>query len=152
VLVHWSGDEVNSICRTLTCSNDHRKRVVWLVEHRGDLLDPTSLGLADLKLLMQHRGFRDLLALTRAWRLANGESLDAHTEIVKRVRAIPADEIAPAPLVDGEDLIELGLVPGPTFKLILDQVYRAQLEGKVTAKDEAVTLARAYSAGASESR
>ena len=48
------------------------------------------------------------------------------------------DGIAPDPLVDGDDLIEAGLRPGPRFKEILDSVYDAQLEGRVRDLAEAL--------------
>ena len=143
LLIHWPGEQVNRICRDLACSNELRKRVVWLVEHRDTLLDADALGLADLKLLMAQPEFDDLLTLTRAWLEVTDQSLGPYDRIVERVRAIPPDEVAPAPFIDGEDLIGLGLCPGPIFKRVLDHVYRAQLEGTVANKYEAMALARA---------
>ena len=49
--------------------------------------------------------------------------------------------LCPDPFVAGEDLIALGLDPGPRFKAILDAVYDAQLEGRVASKPEAIELA-----------
>ena len=46
--------------------------------------------------------------------------------------------IAPDPLLDGDDLIEAGLRPGPRFKGILDSVYDAQLEGRVRDRPQAL--------------
>ena len=48
----------------------------------------------------------------------------------------------PPPLITGEDLIALGLKPGPHFKEILDTVRDAQLDGDVHTKQEAMELAR----------
>lgn len=39
--------------------------------------------------------------------------------------------IAPIPLVTGDDLTAMGMKPGPAYRRILDEVYDAQLEGKV---------------------
>ena len=142
LLIHWSVKEVNRICRDLTCSNGLRRRVAWLVEHADALTDPDALGLADLKLLMQRPAFGDLLTLTRARLEASDRPLTAYERVLERVGAIPPDEVAPPPLIDGQALIEMGLSPGPIFKRVLDRVYRAQLEGEVTSKDEAAALAR----------
>ncbi len=46
--------------------------------------------------------------------------------------------LPPDPLLDGDDLIEAGLRPGPRFKGILDSVYDAQLEGRVRDRSEAL--------------
>ena len=60
------------------------------------------------------------------------------------VASLGADGIGltPPPLVSGEDLIAMGLTPGPRFKAILDQVYDAQLEGMVKNLGQGRELAR----------
>jgi poly(A) polymerase len=50
-------------------------------------------------------------------------------------------DVAPAPLITGDDLTAAGLKPGPTFKRILEAVYDAQLEGRVTDREAAMNLA-----------
>ena len=44
----------------------------------------------------------------------------------------------PPPLVRGEDLIALGLKPGPKFGEILEAVETRQLEGALKNRDEAL--------------
>jgi hypothetical protein len=51
-------------------------------------------------------------------------------------------EIAPPPLLTGDDLVSLGLPPGPAFKTILDTVYDAQLEGRLAGRQAAMQMAR----------
>jgi tRNA nucleotidyltransferase (CCA-adding enzyme) len=41
-------------------------------------------------------------------------------------------------LVQGRDLIDLGLEPSPQFKTIIDEVYELQLEGSVSTREEAL--------------
>jgi tRNA nucleotidyltransferase (CCA-adding enzyme) len=41
-------------------------------------------------------------------------------------------------LVQGRDLIDLGLEPSPQFKTIIDKVYELQLEGSVSTREEAL--------------
>lgn len=55
--------------------------------------------------------------------------------------ALQGTEVAPPPLITGDDLKALGLPPGPRFKRILDEVYDAQLEGAITTRSEAELLA-----------
>ena len=47
-------------------------------------------------------------------------------------------------LLQGRDLIALGLEPSPQFKEILDVVYGEQIEGKIVSKDEAVAFVKVY--------
>jgi hypothetical protein len=42
------------------------------------------------------------------------------------------------PLVTGDDLIRLGLVPGPRFREILEEIKEKQAEGTITNRDEAL--------------
>ena len=52
-----------------------------------------------------------------------------------------AGDVAPQPLITGNDLLAAGLKPGPVFKRVLDAVYDEQLEGRVTTKERALELA-----------
>jgi poly(A) polymerase len=49
-------------------------------------------------------------------------------------------------LLNGHDLIGLGLKPGPKFRRILTAVEEAQWEGAVKSREEALNLARALAA------
>jgi poly(A) polymerase len=53
--------------------------------------------------------------------------------------------IDPVSCVNGADLQQIGLLPGPRFKKLLEQVYDAQLEGRVRGKAEGLELARRLS-------
>ena len=50
-------------------------------------------------------------------------------------------DVAPPPLVTGDDLIAAGLRPGPAFKAALDAAYDAQLEDRVLTKEAALEVA-----------
>lgn len=50
-------------------------------------------------------------------------------------------DYAPPPLIDGDVLTSLGLQPGPIFKRILNELYDAQLEGRVTDREGATAMA-----------
>ncbi len=64
--------------------------------------------------------------------------------VAEEAAALAADSIglAPTPWVLGDDLIAMGMKPGPSFKRILDEVYDAQLEGKITTPEAGRELAR----------
>ncbi len=51
----------------------------------------------------------------------------------------------PEPLVTGDDLVGIGLEPGPRFKALLERLLDAQLEGRTRTKAEAMELARSLS-------
>ncbi len=44
-------------------------------------------------------------------------------------RAYEKQGVSPEPLIDGNDLLNLGMKPGPTVGRLLHEAYDAQLEG-----------------------
>jgi poly(A) polymerase len=56
--------------------------------------------------------------------------------------------LAPVPMVTGDDLVALGLRPGPAFKRALEEAYDAQLEGRVADRAAAVEMAKRTAGGA----
>jgi tRNA nucleotidyltransferase (CCA-adding enzyme) len=62
--------------------------------------------------------------------------------LLERARALAVERGKAPALVQGRDLIELGLAPGPAFGPLLEACYEAQLDGKITSRDEGLELAR----------
>jgi tRNA nucleotidyltransferase (CCA-adding enzyme) len=61
---------------------------------------------------------------------------------LERARALGVEHKAPAPLLMGRHLLELGMPPGPRMGEVLKAVYELQLDGGVTTLEEAVAEAR----------
>ncbi len=76
----------------------------------------------------------------------NGEKIGA---LKKRIDELNGMDVAPPPLISGDDLEAAGLKPGPMFKKILDAVYDEQLEGRVKTKREATEFAMRQARGGS---
>ncbi|MFM7242859.1 MAG: hypothetical protein ACKO40_01615, partial [Planctomycetaceae bacterium] len=97
----------------------------------------------------------NMLGVAGRKRLASGRRFDSALAILATIDAAVADRIAgdvrslsgqfggisPIPLLSGDSLVAAGLKPGPRFKQILDQVYDAQLEGRVATAESALALA-----------
>ena len=65
------------------------------------------------------------------WLLAKAKELDVYN-------------VPPVALIQGRDLIALGLKPSPEFKKILKRVYSLQLEGEISTYEEAVAYAKVF--------
>ena len=61
---------------------------------------------------------------------------------LERARALGVEHQAPAPLVLGRHLIDLGVAPGPRMGELLKQIYERQLDGEVRTLEEGLDLAR----------
>ena len=79
------------------------------------------------------------LTLTRAALLAETSDLHPVLFCERFLETTPRDILDPPPLVTGDDLIALGLKPGPQFKRLLEEVRDAQLNGELL--DRAAALA-----------
>jgi poly(A) polymerase len=130
------------ICQRLRLSNAERERVEWLVGMHIYLCDAPRMKPSTLKPVLAHPGIRELLALHRADALACGRGVE-HVEFCEqKLREWSPEELEPAPLITGDDLRALGIPPGPLYKRLLDAVRAAQLDGTVTAKEQAIELVR----------
>jgi poly(A) polymerase len=133
----------DEIALRLKLSNEERERIAWLVEKHQILADAPRMRPAKLKVLLVHKGIDELLALHRADALASGRSVD-HVEFAEQKRREWAEkgELDPAPLITGQDLIEMGIEQGPIYKKLLDKVREAQLDGLITTREQAIEYVR----------
>ena len=121
----------------LCLSNDLRDQLLELLELVARAAQWPSLGVSARKRLLGSR------AWPGAWRLLRALPTEAYVRMIERESApLLAEGVSPAPLVDGQDLIGLGLTPGPIFKQLLEGVYDAQLEGRVHTRKQAIAWVR----------
>jgi poly(A) polymerase len=74
--------------------------------------------------------------------------LDNYEFLLRKREEFANEPIIPPLLVRGDDLVALGLKPGPKFGEILEAVETRQLEGKLRTRDEALKWVKGeYSLG-----
>jgi len=128
-----SGDDIAAWRGALCLSNEHRdglERRLQLFEQAQTWADLDTAGRK--RLLAENEWPQALLLLPTDLR-----------EVIER-DAVPLlnEGVAPEPWITGNDLIDLGRKPGPSFRRLLDQVYDAQLDGTVQSRDEALDWLR----------
>ena len=143
LLHHFEADNPGhtaQTCRRFKLSNLEADAICWLVENQTALDEAAKLSLADLKRLMVHPLIDDLIAMVRALKLSRNEDLDQVAFCEDFLEATPAEELAPPPLVDGNDVMGWQVPGGPNVKFILDTVRTAQLNNEIRSKDDAHRL------------
>jgi len=104
----------------------------WFRRHGEDMLAMILLSLADME-------------ATRG-PLAKASARRQHRQWAARTISAYYDHLQPRisaqPLINGNDLLDMGLLPGPAVGRILAAVREAQDEGWVTDRDQALALAR----------
>lgn len=136
------GAQAEQLATHLRCSNDEKSRLLWLALHRSDLDGGAETAMAVLKRRLAHPGGAELLDYCEALHIAR-YGTGAKIEACRRMaEVLPPESIDPAPILTGDDLIAIGLRPGPSFQPILNQVRDEQLNGMVHTREEAIALAR----------
>jgi len=133
-------------CRVLKLSRSQNKHIKFLLANRGKLLDE-RMSLAGLKKILAEPYFQDLYELQRAIQKAEGggrESTAVLVNLRKRIKALGDVELRPKPLLNGHDLIRLGSVPGPGLGQLKEELYIAQLEGKLQTPQQAEQWAQKW--------
>jgi putative nucleotidyltransferase with HDIG domain len=147
---------VDAIAGRLRMSNEAREFISVIVEEH---LHPLMLASPKAKAVAKMRWFRRMrddavpaLILSMADVMSSlgpdsGEKYRqnfitwAEESVCEYFRILKA-KIERPPLVNGDDLIELGLEPGPVIGKILARIRDAQDAGEVTSREEALEAAR----------
>jgi poly(A) polymerase len=130
------------ICRRLRFSNEDTEQIAALVANHLKFKDVPQMKPATLKRFVRLSRFDEHLELHRLDCLSSHRNLENYEFVRRFIAETPAEEMRPLRLVTGEDLIALGLQPGPLFKEILGIVEDAQLNGSIHSKEEALELVR----------
>ena len=129
--------ESEAICRRLRLSKRDSARVAWLVGQHMRVAATDKMRESKLKRLLREEGFSDLLELFRIDCLASHQKMERYEWLRDYAANLKPDEIRPARILSGRDLIEMGYTPGPIFAEILKAIDDAQLEGQMASKEQA---------------
>jgi poly(A) polymerase len=135
---------VNGIVERLKFSRAEMHHVVALVENLPTFYKVRQMSVGSLKRFFRLARFEDHLQLMRIHGVASREDLQDYSYALDRHREWSEADIAPKPLITGEDLIALGFVPGPRFKEILTRVEDEQLEGRLVSHVEAIDFVKRH--------
>ncbi|MGA7221788.1 MAG: CCA tRNA nucleotidyltransferase [Candidatus Acidiferrales bacterium] len=132
------------ICGRLRFSNADTEQVAALVANHLRFKDVPQMKPATLKRFARLERFDEHLELHRLDCISSHRNLENYEFMRRFLTETPPEEVHPARLLTGDDLIGLGLKPGPRFKEILETAEDAQLDGKIVTRDEALRWAREH--------
>jgi putative nucleotidyltransferase with HDIG domain len=144
---HFRGHEnvgavmTEEILKRLKYSNDVVEVVVSHVKNHMKFFVAKEMKRSTMVRFARLKNFSELVELGKLDALGSNGNLE-HLEFVEKFLNENADVISSNRLINGNDLITLGMMPSPKFKVVLDQVETAQLEGRVKTKEDALNLAR----------
>jgi poly(A) polymerase len=136
-----ASDQVAAIGRRWRLSNDEIDRAEYLAANAAALDAAPTMPWPIVQRMLIHLYAAELVSLHAA-RVRIGEGNAAAVAFCEERLAWPAEKLNPPPLISGDDLKRSGIRPGPRFKTLLDEVRDAQLERRVTTREEAIALAK----------
>jgi tRNA nucleotidyltransferase/poly(A) polymerase len=140
VLLQNSGETgklTHEICRRLRMSNVEADQIAELIASRSYFIQAKELPEAELRRLLNKPNIIEHLELLRIYCISSQRGLANYSFCLDKLDEYAHNPIE-APLLKGEDLIELGYTPGPIFKQILRTIEDLQLEGALKTRDEAL--------------
>jgi poly(A) polymerase len=132
-----------NICKRLKLSNEDTEQVQALIANHMKFKDVGQMRQSTLKRFVRLPHFDEHLELHRLDCLSSNGRLDAYNFTREFVASTPPEQVRPARLLTGDDLSEMGYVPGPEFQTILRSMEDAQLEGTLRTREEAKDFVRA---------
>jgi poly(A) polymerase len=130
------------ICRRLRFPNQETEQILLLIANHMRFAEVRKMKESTLKRFFRLPHFDQHLALHRLDCLSSHGSLELYDFARERFETLPQEQVRPALLVTGNDLIEAGYTPGPQFTKMLAMAEDAQLEGAVHTRDQALALIR----------
>lgn len=135
-----------AICRRFRFSNDETRRIVALVANHMRFKDAPQMRPSTLKRFVRLDDFGEHLELHRLDCTSSHGHLENYELVRRFIAQTPPEEVRPPRLISGNDLIALGLRPGPDFKSLLDAVEEAQLDGSISTREQALNMVTERSA------
>lgn len=131
-----------TICRRLRFSNEETEQIISLVANHMRFKDAMQMRPATLKRFVRLPRFNEHLELHRLDCLCSNGSTESYDFVGRFIADTPIEQVRPPRLLTGEDLIEMGMPPGPEFSVILRAVEDGQLEGSIPDREAAIEFVR----------
>lgn len=129
-----------AICARFRFSHDDTEQVAALVANHLRFKDVRQMRPSTLKRFVRLTRFEEHLELHRLDCLASHGSLESYDFVQHFLAETPPEIVRPQRLLTGEDLKDLGYVPGPVFRKMLQVIEDAQLDGNIQNREEAIRL------------
>ena len=138
-----------SIMERLRFSRAEIDATVEMVRQHMVFKDVPTMRVAKLKRCMARPTFEEELELHRVDCASSHRMMDNYEFLLRKREEFANEPIIPPPLVRGDDLIAMGMKPGPKFGEILEAVETRQLEGALTDRQQAIDWVKSeYASGA----
>jgi poly(A) polymerase len=127
-----------AICKRLRFSNEDTEQILALVDNHMRFGDAKRMKTSTFKKFIRLPRFDEHLELHRLDCESSHRGLGMYDFTREQIENLAPEEVRPQPLIGGDDLIAAGYKPGPLFKKALEAVEDAQLDGRLSSKEDAL--------------
>lgn len=113
-----------------------------LIANHMKFMEVPRMRESTLKRFMRQPDFEQHMELHRLDCLSSHGGLENYEFVRRKQQEVPPEQLKPAPLLTGRELIAAGYRPGPMFGIVLSEIEDAQLEGRISTAEEAMEMAR----------
>jgi len=138
-ILRSSGAKAAMVQDSWRLTNEEVLRADWILQNESNLSRACELPWSELQPMLISSNAPAAIELLQAL-IDTGEGterLKASVSVCREKLALEKDVLNPVPLVDGKDLMDLGISPGPQFKTLLSEVRNRQLDGELSTSEEA---------------
>lgn len=141
---HFYGHEsvgariAEKIMKRLHFSNKEIEAVVNATQNHMRFACVHEMRPAKWRRIIADENFDLELELHRLDCMSSNKMMGNYELMLKRMQELESEVELPKPLINGTDLVNIGMKPGPEFGKILRKVADLQLDGKITTKEQAL--------------
>jgi poly(A) polymerase len=132
----------DNLMRRLRFSRMQRETVLNLIHQHMVFMNVRKMRQARLKRFLRMKDFHLHLQLHRLDCLASHGMLDNYEFCLEKMQSLEQEELHPARLLTGDDLLAIGFAPGKLIGEILHALEEEQLENRIRDKEEALAFVR----------
>lgn len=144
-------DITRNIMKRLKFSNQEIEEVTWLIKNHMKIKYYFDMKKSKRLKLNSHPLFKELVVLHIKDSVSSKRSSEEINPFLKLLlqnfNTVSTEKkdlsTGPAPFITGDDLIKLGLIPGPSFKRILSKVYDMQVDEELKTVEECIQFVQA---------
>ncbi len=117
-------------------SNKDKLVIYNILKNHIRFIDQPTMKISEKIKLMQSESFPLELEFHKLHLKAVKKPLDTYTDLKTLYKSLSHEDIFPAPLVSGDELINMGYIPSKNWKTVFNMLETEQLEKNITTKQQ----------------
>ena len=141
VVLDRPDDGLREIGHRWKLSNEETRQAGTALKCYSTIVDAKNLPWSTVQPTLINRDAMLIVQLAAAV-VATDNSAAGGIELAREALAWPAEKLDPPMLLTGDDLRQLGVPEGPQYGPILKSIRNAQLDGKISSREEAIAMTK----------